>query len=59
MRSRDSVVGIATRYGLDDVRVGVRVPVESRILSSPRSPDRPWGPSSILANGQLGLFPRG
>jgi hypothetical protein len=25
--SRDSVVGIATRYGLDDRGVGVRVPV--------------------------------
>jgi hypothetical protein len=27
MRSRDSVVGIATGYGLDDQGVGVRVPV--------------------------------
>jgi hypothetical protein len=27
MRSRDSVVGIATTYGLDDRGVGVRVPV--------------------------------
>jgi hypothetical protein len=29
--SRDSVVGIATSYGLDDRGVGVRVPVGSRI----------------------------
>jgi hypothetical protein len=30
--SRDSVVGVATGYGLDDQGVGVRVPVESRIF---------------------------
>jgi hypothetical protein len=35
--SRDSAVGIATSYGLDDRGVGVGVPVESRILSSPNS----------------------
>jgi hypothetical protein len=34
-RSRDSVVGIATDYGLDDRGVGVWVPVGSRIFSSP------------------------
>jgi hypothetical protein len=39
-RSRDSVVGIATSYGLDDREVGVRVPVGSRIFSSPNRPDR-------------------
>jgi desulfoferrodoxin (superoxide reductase-like protein) len=33
--SRDSIVGIATDYGLDDRWVGVRVPVRSRIFSSP------------------------
>jgi hypothetical protein len=32
-RSRDSVVGTATGYGLDDRGVGVRVPVRSRIFS--------------------------
>jgi hypothetical protein len=32
--SRDSVVGIATGYGLDDRGVGVRVPVGSRIFST-------------------------
>jgi hypothetical protein len=41
--SRDTVVGIATGYGLDDRGVGVRVPVGSRIFSSPRRPDRLWG----------------
>jgi hypothetical protein len=34
------VVGIATGYGLDDREVGVRAPVESRIFSCPRRPDR-------------------
>jgi hypothetical protein len=35
LRSRDSVVGIATGYGLDDKGVGIWVPVGSRIFSSP------------------------
>jgi hypothetical protein len=48
---RDSVVGIATGYELDDRGVGVRVPVESRIFSSPRRPDLLWGPASLLSNG--------
>jgi hypothetical protein len=38
--SRDSVVGIATSYGLDDPGVGVRVPVGSRIFSYPDRPDQ-------------------
>jgi hypothetical protein len=41
IRSGDSVVGIATGYGLDVRGVGVRVPIRSRIFSSPRRPDRP------------------
>jgi hypothetical protein len=43
-RSRGSSVGIADGYGLNDRGVGVRVPVGSRIFSSPRCPDRLWGP---------------
>jgi hypothetical protein len=39
-RSRDSVVGIATGYRLDDGGFGVRVPVGSRIFSSPCRPDQ-------------------
>jgi hypothetical protein len=42
--SRDGVVGIATGYELDDVGVGVRVPVRSRIFSSPRCPAWLWSP---------------
>jgi hypothetical protein len=37
-------LGIATGYGLDDRGVEVRVPVGSRILSSPFRPDRLCGP---------------
>jgi hypothetical protein len=37
--SRDSTVGLATSYGLDDRGIGVRVPVGSTIFSSPRRPD--------------------
>jgi hypothetical protein len=57
-RSWDSSVGIATSYRVDDWGVGVRVPVESRIFSSSRRPDRLCGPSSLLSNGYQGLFPR-
>jgi hypothetical protein len=32
--------GIATSYGLGDLGFGVRVPVGSRIFSSPDRPDR-------------------
>jgi hypothetical protein len=46
-RSRDSVVGIATNYGLDDGGVRVRVPVGSIIFSSPNRPDRLWGSNEI------------
>jgi hypothetical protein len=57
--SRDSVVGIATGYGLDGRGVGVRVPVEARFFSSSRRPDRLWVPLNLLSNGYRGLFPWG
>jgi hypothetical protein len=56
--SQDSTVGMPTGYGLDDAGVRVRVPVGSRILSSPRSSNRLWGPPSLLSNGCRGSSPR-
>jgi hypothetical protein len=56
---RGSVLGIATGYGMDDRGVGVRVPVESIIVTSPCRPDRRLcGPPDLLSNGHRGLFPR-
>jgi hypothetical protein len=49
--SRDSVVSIATGYGLEDRGVGVRVQVQSRIFSSQRHPDRLLGPPGLLSYG--------
>jgi hypothetical protein len=57
--SRDSAVGIATGYGLDDLGVGVRVLVGSRIFSSPRRPDRLRAHSASYSIGTGGSFPKG
>jgi hypothetical protein len=54
-----SVVGIVTGYGQDNQGVTVRVPVESRIFSSPWPSDRFWCPPNLLSNGYGGLFPQG
>jgi hypothetical protein len=57
--NRDSAVGIATGYRLNDRGVGARVLVGSRIFFSTRRPDRLWGPPSLLPNEYRVLFPRG
>jgi hypothetical protein len=54
IRSRDSSVGIATSYWLDDRGFGVQVPVGVRIFTSPRRPDRLWGPPNLLSNWYRG-----
>jgi hypothetical protein len=52
----DRAVGIATGYWLDGRGVGVRVPVWSRIFSSPSRPDRLWSPPSLLRMSIGGSF---
>jgi hypothetical protein len=49
-KSRDSSVGIALGYGLDDRGSGVRLPMR---------PERLRGQPSLLSNGYQGLFPWG
>jgi hypothetical protein len=55
-RSCDSSVGTATGYGLHCPGL---TPSRARFVSSPQSPDRFWGPLSLLSNGQRGRFPWG
>jgi hypothetical protein len=54
--NRESAVGIATGYGLDDQEVGVRVSMGARIFTSPCHPDRLWGPPNLLSNGYVCMY---
>jgi hypothetical protein len=56
---RDSSVGIATAYRLDDRGIGVEVPVNSRNLSSPQRPDRLWAHPASYPMGTEDSFPAG
>jgi hypothetical protein len=56
---RNSIVSIATGYGLHDQGVRARVPVWARIFTSSCHPDRLRGPPNLLSNGYWGLFPLG
>jgi hypothetical protein len=49
--SHGSAVGIMTGYVLDDRGIGVRVPVGSRILTSPYRPHRVCCSLNFLSNG--------
>jgi len=53
VRGRNSVVGIATRYGLDSPGIESQW---GRILGT--RPEGPWGPPSLLYNGYW-VFPEG
>jgi hypothetical protein len=55
-KSRDSSVGIATGYRLDDQRVGVRVPVGERIFTSPCVQTCPGAHSASYPMGTGGSF---
>jgi hypothetical protein len=57
--SRDSAVGIATGYGLDEGGVGVRVPIGSRIFASSCRPDRLCPPPHppVCPMSTVGPFP--
>jgi hypothetical protein len=50
-KSRGSVGGIATGYGLVGGGVTVRVPIGSMMFTSPYCPDRLWGPPGRVYNG--------
>jgi hypothetical protein len=41
---------------LQTERSGVRIPVGKEIFSSPKRPDRIWGPPSLLKNGNPVFF---
>jgi hypothetical protein len=57
VESRDSSLGIALGYGLDDRGSGVRFPAGGwEFFPSPPRPERLWVPPSPLSNGYQGLF---
>jgi hypothetical protein len=59
LKTNCRVVGIATGYGLHDRGGGVRVPVESRIFTSPYRPDRLWGQLNPAIQWVLGALSPG
>jgi hypothetical protein len=59
IKSRDSSVGIATDYGLDDRMIGDRIPAGLGIFLFDTVSRPSQGPSSLLFNGYRELFPWG
>jgi hypothetical protein len=55
-RGRDSSVGTATGYGLDEGGVEVRVPIGGKIFPFPSRSVRFWGPPNLLSNVYWGFF---
>jgi hypothetical protein len=56
LKSRDSSVGIALGYGLDDGGLGFNSRRGWEFFSSRLRPERLWGPPSLLSNRHQGLF---
>jgi hypothetical protein len=54
--SRDTAVGIASGYGLNDQKVAGFS--RSKIFFSTRRPDHFWDPLSLLPSGYCGIFAR-
>jgi hypothetical protein len=55
--SRGSSVSIASDFGLDDRAIEIQSPAGTKRFCLCLSPDRHWGPSSLLSNGYRGSFP--
>jgi hypothetical protein len=56
---RGSVFCLASSWRLDERGDGERVPVGSRIFSSPRRPGHLWSPPNLLSDEYGGSFPGG
>jgi hypothetical protein len=57
--SQDSIVGIATSYGLGNKEVRVQVPVGSTIFSPEHHADWLWGSPNLMSNGYWGALSPG
>jgi hypothetical protein len=58
VRSRDSAVSVPTVYRVDGRGIGVRIPVESRIFSSPLLADQLCSDRDVKLTSHLQVMPR-